>query len=83
MLALLTLLLLFSIGKRGFLAQWRARREQVKLKRSIQRLTEQKEHLEEEKEKLDDPEYIEKIAREDYGMAKENEQVYQVVPKEE
>ena len=38
--------------------------------------------MEEEKEKLNDPEYIEKIAREKYGMAKEKEKVYRVVPKE-
>ena len=50
--------------------------------KEIETLEEQKTILEEEKERLNDPEYIEKIAREKYGMAKEGEDVYRVVPKE-
>lgn len=81
-LLLLTLLLFLSMGKRGFIQQIRIKREKEKLIKEIETLEEQKILLEAEKEKLDDPEYIEKIAREQYGMAKENEDVYRVVPKE-
>ena len=81
-IVLLTLLILLSIGKRGFIQQIRIKQEQQKLKQEIAELKEKKEILEKEKEKLDDPEHIEKVAREKYGMAKKNEKVYHVVPKD-
>ncbi len=79
---LLTLVLILSMGKRGFIQQIRIKRERKQLLEEIENLEEQKAALESEKEKLDDPEYIEKIAREEYGMARENEDVYRVVPAE-
>jgi cell division protein FtsL len=81
-LLLLTLVLIFSMGKRGFIQQIRIKREKQQLQEEIEALEEQKLLLEAEKEKLDDPEYIEKIAREKYGMAGENEDVYRIVPRE-
>ena len=81
-LAFLALITVLSVGKRGFLQQIRVYRAKRQLQREIERLEERKRALEEEKQKLDDPEYIEKIAREEYGMAKEKEKVYNVVPKE-
>ena len=81
-LLLLTLVLILSMGKRGFIQQIRIKREKDRLQKEIEILEEQKTVLEVEKEKLDDPEYIEKIAREEYGMAKENEDVYRVLPRE-
>lgn len=81
-LAFLALIIVLSVGKRGFLQQIRVYRAKRQLQREIERLEERKRALEEEKQKLDDPEYIEKIAREEYGMAKEKEKVYNVVPKE-
>ncbi len=77
---LLILLFFLSIGKRGFIQHIRIKIEQHQLKREIASLEKEKERLEEEKKKLDDPEHIEKIAREKYGMAKKNEKVYHVVP---
>ncbi|MBN2030604.1 septum formation initiator family protein [bacterium] len=81
-LLLLTLVLVLSMGKRGFIQQIRIKRERKQLMEEIEILEEQKAMLEAEKEKLDDLEYIEKIAREKYGMARENEDVYRVVPAE-
>lgn len=81
--AILILLVLLSFGKRGFIQQIRVQRERVRLQRAIQTLEEQKTALEEDKQKLNDPEEVEKVAREEYGMAKEKEKIYRVVPKEE
>ena len=81
-LCFLTLLLILSLGKRGFIQQIRIRQERKRLVREIEALQEQKKSLELEKENLNDPEYLEKVAREKYGMAKKNEKVYRVVPKE-
>ena len=79
-IVLLILLFFLSIGKRGFIQHIRIKSEQHRLKREIVSLEKEKERLEEEKKKLNDPEHIEKIAREKYGMAKKNEKVYHVVP---
>ncbi|RKY51220.1 MAG: hypothetical protein DRP89_09210 [Candidatus Neomarinimicrobiota bacterium] len=81
-LLFLTLLLLLSIGKRGFIQQIRVRQERKQLERKIAELKEEKKKLEEEKKKLNNSEEIEKIAREKYGMAKKKEKVYRIVPKE-
>jgi cell division protein FtsL len=80
-LAFLALLFLLSTGKRGFLQQVRVRRDRARIEKEIQRLKTQKMQLEEEKKKLADPAVVEKIAREQYGMAKKNEKVLHVVPK--
>ena len=77
------LLILFSLGKRGFIQQIRIRRERVQLQQAIRSLETQKAELEEEKQKLNDPETVEKVAREEYGMAGDKEKVYRVIPKEE
>lgn len=83
LLSLLFVLFLLSTGKRGFIQQIRIHRQQQNLKNDINALKEEEEQLKTEEEKLDDPEYIEEIAREEYGMAKEDEKVYKVVPGEE
>ena len=82
LLLFFSLLLILSVGKRGFIQQYRVRQERKRLEVELESLNKEKEKLEEEIEKLDDPEYIEKVAREEYGMAKENEKVYRVVPQE-
>ena len=81
-LILVTLFLIFASGKRGFLQQVRVNRRKKQLEKEILLLQAEKERLEKEKEDLDSPEKIEKIAREKYGMAKEGEKVYRVVPAE-
>ncbi|MBN1780059.1 septum formation initiator family protein [bacterium] len=70
-------------GKRGILNQIRVRRQQIQLQNEIKILEEKKAQLEEKKEELNQPETIEKIAREKYGMAKEDEKAYTVVDEKE
>jgi cell division protein FtsL len=79
--AFLALLFLLSTGKRGFIRQIRVRRDRARIEEEIRRLEAQKQRLEEEKKKLADPAVVEKLAREQYGMAKKNEKVLHVVPK--
>jgi cell division protein FtsB len=81
-LSLIALLVFLSTGKRGFIQQFRVKQKQKQLKKEIAELQNIKEMMDEEEKKLDEPETIEKIAREKYGMAKKNEKVYRVVPKE-
>jgi cell division protein FtsL len=81
-LFLVTLIILLSIGRRGFYRQFLIAQEKKRLEREIVALKEELKRLEEEIEKLKDPEYVEKIAREKYGMAKKNEKVYRVVPQQ-
>ncbi len=82
-IGLLALLFFLSLGSRGFVQQIKIRRQEVRLKKEIAALKKQIETLEAKKKKLSDPEEIERIAREEYGMARENEKVYRVVPKED
>jgi len=79
-LLVLLLLLLFSIGKRGFIQHIKVKIEHRKLKKEIEALKSETENLKKEKELLKKPEYIEKVAREEYGMAKKGEKVYKIVP---
>ena len=89
------IILLFSLGKRGFIQHIKLRLEQKRLKKEIEALKLQKEDLEKEKELLNEinadlwhtekellnkPEYIEKTAREEYKMAKKGEKIYIIVP---
>ncbi|MBN2105257.1 septum formation initiator family protein [bacterium] len=82
LLIFIAFLALLMPGKRGILNQIRIRLQERQLAKEIQELTETKERLEEKKEALKEPETVEKIAREEYGMAKKDEKVYHVVPKE-
>lgn len=77
----LALLFILSTGKRGFIQQIRVRREHVRIEKEMKRLQAIIQQMEEEKKKLNEPAVIEKIAREQYGMAKKNEKVLHVVPK--
>jgi len=80
LLILITLILVFSLAKRGYIQHIKLRLEKRRLSREIEAMKEQKAGLEKEKQLLDKPEHIEKIAREEYGMAKKDEKVYIVVP---
>jgi len=76
------LLTALSLGKRGFVQQLRIRNENRQLRKISETLKADKKRLETEKKNLEDPDYIEKVAREEYNMAKKNEKVLHVVPKE-
>ena len=80
-IALAAFLLLLAGGKRGLVRLVSVRCDQQRLKREIRSLEEQKKELEAQKQALANPDTIEKIAREEYGMAKENEVIYRPVPK--
>jgi len=80
--AFLILLFLLSIGNRGFIHQFRTWHNRARLREEIEILKSVRMELEEEKKKLEDPEVIERIAREKYGMARKNEKVYRVVPED-
>ncbi|MBN1895134.1 septum formation initiator family protein [bacterium] len=81
--AFLILLFLLSTGNRGFIRQFRAWHNRTKLRKEIEILRGVCMDLEEEKKKLEDPEVIERIAREKFGMARKNEKVYRVVPEDD
>lgn len=76
----LLLLIALSFGDRGFIRQILAYQNQNRLKKNINKLSSEVKSLEDEKKNLDDPETIKKIAREEYGMAKKDEDVYRIVP---
>lgn len=69
-------------GKRGILNQIHVRYQQNILIKEIEHLQKEKQDLQAKKDTLENPETVERIAREKYGMAKKEENVYRVVPKE-
>lgn len=81
-LGLLTLLFLLSTGNRGFIRQIRLHQEKQRLRREIESLKRTIEALEAERDRLHNPDEIERIAREKYGMAKKNEKILRVIPLE-
>ena len=81
-LGFLALLLFLTFSKRGFLQQLRLKYRKQKLVKEIEMLQEDNKLLTAEKDTLNDPHVIERIARERYGMAKKDEKVYRVVPRE-
>jgi len=83
---LLVLLALFGLyfvfGEHGLWHIWKLKRQARELKEEVARIEAKRKALEEEKKKLEegDPEYIEKLARERYGMVKPGERIYIVLP---
>lgn len=82
-LFLLLLIGAFSLGRRGFFTLYNVQREKALLQAENEALREQKKMLEEKMEKIESPEYLEKIAREKYGMGKEDEKIFFVIPEKE
>ena len=75
------LLWAFVGGSDGFYAQWRMSRRIDDLRRSNNRLELTNELMRLQIQRLtDDMDYIERIARERYGMARPDERVYRVLP---
>jgi cell division protein FtsB len=73
---------LLSSGDSGVTKLWDQTRRIEILERDIQQLAKKNADLVEEVELLtNDPKTIERIARERYGMVKDNESVYMVYPK--
>ncbi|MDY4920742.1 MAG: septum formation initiator family protein [Phascolarctobacterium sp.] len=65
-------LCLFVIGKQEYKI-YLIKQEQAATQKRIDALKQQKAALEAERKRLDDPRYIEKLAREDYNMVGKNE----------
>ena len=72
---------LFVGGSEGLYAQWRMSGELDELRDEIAGLRLENDALREQIERLrTDMEYLERIARESYGMARPGEGVYRVLP---
>ena len=79
----ITLLIVFIFGDHGLFQLYKLKRERAEIQKHISQLRENREILISEKNRLEnDLEYIEKLAREKYRMAKPGEKVFKVVPKE-
>ncbi len=80
-LSVLGLILLGVIFIPGYLKIKRLVRQNRELERQIKETKQANRRLEEEQEKLEsDPVYLEKVAREKLGLAKEGEIIYKVLP---
>jgi len=80
----LVLLYLFIGGSDGFYVQWRLRREIAALEQDTLRLKRENELARRQITRLErDMGYVERIARERYGMAHPGERVYRVLPQRE
>jgi cell division protein DivIC len=73
---------LFS-GDSSLIQLWKLKRETTVLQAEIDRVKARLEEIDGEAKKLDDPEYLETLARERYGMVREGEKCYRLVPIEE
>jgi len=80
---LLLVLYIFGFGDYGIYQYYQLRREKKELQAEIAGLENEKRLLEEEKELLRkrDPAYLDRIAREKYGLVKPGEKIYKLVPK--
>ena len=74
-----SLLIVFIFGDHGLVQLYKLKRERKAIQKHITTLRESRENLASEKNKLENNlEYIEKLAREKYRMAKKGEQVFKV-----
>ena len=78
----ITLLIIFIFGDHGLFQLYKLKRERKQVQIHITQLRENREKLIAEKNRLEnDLDYIEKLARERFKMAKAGEKVFKVVPK--
>ena len=74
----------FLFNERGLISWYKYSMERERIESELDSLRGVESALRAEIEKLKfAPEYLEKVAREKYGMAKKGEKVYKVVPEEE
>ena len=79
-----TLVIIFIFGDHGLFQLYKLKKERKEVQEHITQLRENREILVAEKNRLEnDLEYIEKLAREKYRMAKPGEKVFKVIPKKE
>ena len=78
------MVLTFIFGDHGILQLYKLKKEKTKIQNHIIELREEKEELVSEKHRLEnDLDYIEKLAREKYRMAKPGEKVFKVLSDKE
>ena len=83
LLAFIALLAFFATGQRGTIQLVSFIKQKQDLENDINSLETETKNLEIEKDNIkNDPDYIEKIAREKYKMKKKDEEVYQIVEDE-
>jgi len=83
LLIITMLLIIFVFGDHGIYQLYRLKSELAATKRLIAELQNEKEEIKEENIRLNsDMEYIERLARERYRMAKKGEKVYKVLSKQ-
>ena len=71
----------FLFNDRGLISWYKYTQEKNRIEAELDSLKTEEVRLREEIERLKfAPEYMEKLAREKYGMAKKGEKVYKVVP---
>jgi len=76
-----TLLVIFIFGDHGLMQLYKLKQERKKVQEFIIELRENREKSTAEKNRLEnDLEYIEKLARERFRMAKPGEKVFKVIP---
>ena len=79
----MSLSIVFIFGDHGLLQLYKLKKERAEIQNHISKLRQNREVLIAEKNRLEnDLNYIEKLARERYRMAKPGEQVFKVVPKQ-
>jgi len=77
----ITLLIVFIFGDHGIFQLYKLKRERAEVQAHITFLRKERERLKSEKSRLEnDLDYIEKMARERFRMAKPGEKVFKVVP---
>ena len=79
-----TLLIIFIFGDHGLFQLYKLKQERKQVQIHITQLRKNREKLIAEKNRLEnDLDYIEKLARERFKMAKTGEKVFKVIPKKE
>ena len=79
-----TLVIIFIFGDHGLFQLYKLKQERKEVQEHITQFRKNREMLIAEKNRLEnDLEYIEKLAREKYRMAKPGEKVFKVIPKKE
>lgn len=76
------LVYVFVFSRHGYLRRRELARENERLQGELQRLQNENARLREELNRLDDPEAVEKLAREELGLVKDGETVYRFVEKD-
>ena len=77
----ITLLIVFIFGDHGIFQLYKLKQERAVVQAHITLLRKEREQLKSEKSRLEnDLDYIEKLARERFRMAKPGEKVFKVVP---